>query len=238
MKHMSGRIKRMAAPNRWPIKRKVSYWAAKPSAGAHSLDYSLPLVSVVRDMLTLVRSAKEGRLLISQGNFSVDGRVRKDPNYPVGLMDVITVKGEEGAYRMMIDRRNKLHLVPATKDEASWKLCRVQGRHTLKGGKKQIALHDGRSIVADLDAKTGDVVRLELPTQKVVEVFRLAPGSKAIITGGSHVGELATVKKFEKWRNPAPNLVHFEEGFSTVWMNVFVSGTTQSAVKLPEVSAL
>ena len=228
----------MAAPYRWPVKRKESYWSPKQSAGPHSLEYSMPLISVVRDMLSLVRTAKEGRLLISKGNFSVDGRVRRDPNYPVGLMDVLTIKGEEEAYRMMINTRNKLHLVPATKEEASWKLCRIQGRHMLKGGKKQITLHDGRCIIADTDASTGDVVRLELPSQKVVEVFKLAPGSKALITGGSHVGELATVKKFEKWRNPAPNLVLFEEGFSTVWMNVFVSGKTQSAVRLPEVSAI
>lgn len=235
---MSGRIKRMAAPRRWPVKRKVNYWAAKPSAGPHSVDYSVPLIAVVRDMLSIVRTAKEGRLLISQGSFSVDGRVRKDPDYPVGLMDVLTIKGEEEAYRMLIDRRNRLHLVSVTKEESSWKLCRVQGRQTLSGGRKQIRLHDGRNILGDVEATTGDVFKIELPTQKVVEVFKLAPGSKALITGGHHVGELATVKKFEKWRNPAPNLVHFEEGFSTVWTNVFVSGKTQSAIKLPEVPAI
>lgn len=235
---MSGRIKRMAAPNRWPIKRKVDYWAAKPSAGAHKTDFSIPLIAVVRDMLSLVRSAKEGRMLISGGNFYVDGRVRRDPNYPVGLMDVVTVKGEEGGYRMLINRRNKLHLVPVDKEEVSWKLCRVQGRHTLKGGKKQISLHDGRNLLADVDAVTGDVFKVDLPSQKIVEVFKLVPGSKALITGGTHVGELATIKRFEKWRNPAPNLVHFEEGFSTVWTNVFVAGKTQPAVRLPEVSAL
>ena len=228
----------MSAPYRWPIKRKVNYWAAKPSAGPHNTGFSIPLIAVVRDMLSLVRTAKEGSLLISRGAFSVDGKVRKDTHYPVGLMDVLSVTGQEGGYRMMIDRRNRMHLVPVSKEEASWKLCRVQGRHTLRGGKNQITLHDGRTIFGDVDAGTGDVLRLEIPTQKIAEVYRLAPGSKALITGGSHVGELATVKKFEKWRNPAPNLVLFEEGFSTVWTNVFVSGTTQSAVRPPEVSAI
>lgn len=235
---MSGRIKRMAAPYRWPVKRKESYWAAKPSPGPHGLEYSMPLISVVRDMLSLVGLAKEGRKLIAQGSFSVDGKVRNDPNYPVGLMDVLTVKGEEGGFRMLIDRRNRLHLVPVGKEEVSWKLCRVQGRHMLSGGKKQLTFHDGRTIVSDLDARTGDVVRLEIPAQRVSEVYRLAPGSKALITGGSHVGQLATVKTFEKWRNPAPNLVHFEEGFSTVWTNVFVSGATSSVIRPPEVSAI
>lgn len=228
----------MAAPVKWPIRRKENHWASKPSPGPHGMDYSLPLISVVRDMLTLARTAKEARRLISQSSFSVDGRPRTDANYPVGLMDVITVKGEEGGYRMLVDSRNKLHLVPVTKEEVAWKLCRVQGRHSLSGGRKQVSLHDGRTLLAETDASTGDVLKLELPSQKILEVFKLAPGSKAIIAGGTHVGQLATVKKFEKWRNPAPNLVYFEEGFSTVWTNVFISGAAESLVRLPEVSAL
>lgn len=235
---MSGRIKRMAAPVKWPIKRKANYWASKPSPGPHGIETSMPLVSVVRDMLSLARTAKEARRLISQGSFSVDGKIRNDPNYPVGLMDVLTVKGEEGGFRMLVDGRNKLHLVPVTKEEISWKLCRVQGRHTITGGKKQVSLHDGRTLLVETDASTGDVLRLELPSQKILEVFKLTPGSKAIIAGGRHVGELATIKKFEKWRNPAPNLVYFEEGFSTVWTNVFVSGSTESRIRPPEASAL
>ena len=235
---MSGRIKRMAAPQRWPLKRKTDYWIVKPSAGPHETEFALPLLMVIRDTLKLCNNAREARALINAGAFSVDGRIRKDYRYPVGLMDVLTVKGEEGGYRMIIDRRKKLHLVRIPPEECSWKICRVEGRRTLPGGRPQILLHDGRTILSDISVKTGDAVRIGLPEQKIVDVMQLRPGAKALVTGGSHVGEIATVSKFEKWRNPAPNLVYFKEGFSTIWRNVFVAGDEVSSIKAVEVPAL
>ena len=111
---MSGRVKRMAAPRRWQIKRKTSYWAVKTSPGPHEMEFSVPLLQVVRDMLSICETSREAKMLISGGRFSVDGRVRKDYRYPVGLMDVLKIEGEEGGYRMLIDRRNKMHpLCPA-----------------------------------------------------------------------------------------------------------------------------
>jgi small subunit ribosomal protein S4e len=235
---MSGRIKRMAAPQRWPLKRKTDYWVVKPSPGPHETDFSLPLLVVVRDTLKLCNNAREARALINACTFSVDGRIRKDYRYPVGLMDVLRVKGEEGGYRMLIDRRRKLHLMPIPPEECGWKICRVEGRKTLPGGRQQILLHDGRTVISDIAVRTGDVLRLGLPEQKIVEVMQLKQGAKALVTGGSHVGEIATVSKFEKWRNPAPNLVYFREGFSTVWSNVFVAGDETSSIKAVEVPAI
>ncbi|MBX8631904.1 MAG: 30S ribosomal protein S4e [Thermoplasmata archaeon] len=235
---MPGRVKRIAAPGRWPVQRKTSYWAVKPSSGPHEEEFSMPLLSVVRDMLHLCNNSREAKLMINGGLFSVDGRVRKDYAFPVGIMDVVTVRGEEGGYRMSINRRSKMHLVPIPQSECSWKICRVEGKRILPGGKVQIALHDGRTLLSDVKVRTGDVIRLEVPEQKVLDVLPLRAGMKALVTGGSHVGEIATVSRFEKWRNPAPNLVYFSEGFSTVWSNVFVAGTEDSVIKVPEVSAV
>ena len=235
---MSGRVKRMAAPRRWQIKRKTSYWAVKTSPGPHEMEFSVPLLQAVRDMLSLCETSREAKILISAGRFSVDGRVRKDYRYPMGLMDVLKIEGEEGGYRMLIDRRNKMHLVPVPASDCGWKLCRIEGKKVTRGGKTQISLHDGRNMLGNVDASTGDVLRLEIPSQKVLGTFKLKEGSKALLIGGSHVGELATVSKFEKWRNPAPNVVYFKEGFSTVWLNVFVTGAAESSIRLPEVAAI
>jgi small subunit ribosomal protein S4e len=136
-------------------------------------------------------------------------------------------------FRMLMDRRNRMHLVPISREEAAWKICRVQGKTVVGRGRTQVHLHDGRNLF-NVDARTGDAVRLELPKQKVLDVFRLQKGSKAFIAGGSHVGEIATVERFERWDNPAPNLVYFQEGFSTVWNNVFVFGD-QPLIRVPEV---
>ncbi|MEM3852210.1 MAG: 30S ribosomal protein S4e, partial [Methanomassiliicoccales archaeon] len=166
----------------------------------------------------------------------IDGRARMDPNFPVGLMDILWVKDEEGAYRMLKDKRGRMHLVSVPKEEKNWKLCRVEGRQTIAGGKVQVRFHDGRNLLSTAELNTGDVVRLEVPTQKILDVYRLKAGVKAIISGGSHVGQLATIERYERWNKPSPNLVYFSEGFSTVWTNVFAVGETP-VVTPPEVSA-
>lgn len=230
---MSGRVKRIAAPAQWPVERKVHFWNAKPSPGPHSMRLSLPLLNVVRDMLSLCDTSKEARLAINGGGVLVDGVVRKDSNFPVGIMDVLSIPSEQLYFRMMIDHRKRMHLVPISEQEAVWKICRIEGKSVLRGGKGQVHLHDGRNLL-NAQGNTGDSVRIELPSQKVLNVYRLEPGARAVITGGSHTGQIATVDRFVEWKNPAPNLVYFKEGFSTVWHNVFVFGT-EPLLKVPEV---
>ena len=56
-------------------------------------------------------------------------------------------------------------------EEAAWKICRIEGKTTIKGGKTQLNLHDGRNIIVE-DAQaysTGDSLKLGLPEQNVLE---------------------------------------------------------------------
>ena len=80
------------------------------------------------------------------------------------------------------------------------------------------------TILADLGA---DVIRVE------------RPGGQ-LLTGGSHVGELATVSKEEEIRSPAANLVAVKSGseeYSTIKPYVFLVGKGKPEIALPEVNA-
>jgi len=68
-------------------------WATKPSQGPHKLRECIPLNLVVKNKLKLALNSREAKLIIAakDGNFAVDGKVRKDFKYPVGIMDVITI---------------------------------------------------------------------------------------------------------------------------------------------------
>ena len=72
------------------------------------------------------------------------------------------------------------------------------------------------------------------PEQKVLAALPLAEGNIALLTGGKHAGELAHVARFEKTRNPRANLVHFQEGFSTIMDYVFVVGGQTPEIRVPE----
>ena len=86
--------------------------------------------------------------------------------------------------------------------------------------------------------RTGDVLKIELPSQKIVKAFKLEKGNLALLVGGSHPGSLQTIESYEIRRGSASNLVTFKEGFSTVKENVFVVGEKTSEIKLLEAKAI
>lgn len=236
---MKKHMKRLPAPRSWAISRKTDFWVSKPSPGPHPMDRSMPLGLILRDLLAVCDTAREARHILNARHVLVDGRPITDPKFPVGLMDVVALEDTKAYYRMLVDKRGRMHLVPIEAAESKWKLCRIEDKTTVHGGKTQINLHDGRNVLMEKDApKTGTTLRLALPDQKVLGHYELAAGSTALITGGKHVGELAHVLAVQKTRNPRANVVTFKEGFSTDIDKVFVVGRETAEVKMPEVSAL
>jgi small subunit ribosomal protein S4e len=190
-------------------------------------------------MLKVCDTAREARHILNNRGVLVDGRVVTDPKFPVGLMDVLSLKETKAHYRMLVNVRGRMSLVPIGEAEADWKLCRVEDKTTVRGGKTQINLHDGRNILLPKDAyKTGATLRIHVPDQKVVEHYELGKGAPVLVTAGKHVGEIAHVQEVQLTRNPRANVVTFTEGFSTDIGKVFVVGTEGPAIKTPEVSAI
>jgi len=236
---MKKHIKRMAAPKSWAIPRKTSHWVTKPSPGPHRTDKSMPLLSVVRDMLELCDNSREARLIIGSRSIAVDGRVVTDYKFPVGLMDVVTVLKTKQSYRMMVDYKARLKLVPVTDIEKGWKLARIDGKKVVAGGKVQLNLHDGRCVLLPKDQyKTGDVLKIELPAQKVVKAIKLEKGNLVFVLGGSHPGSVQTIEDYKVGRGASANVITCKEGFSTVKENVFVIGEKTPEVKVPEAKAV
>jgi small subunit ribosomal protein S4e len=195
----------------------------------------MPITLVVRDVLGLAKTAREVRFILHNELAKIDGRVVKDTRRGVGLMDVLTL-GEEN-YRCVLDHNGRLQYRPIGAKEAAWKVCRIEGKTTIKGGRTQLNLHDGRNILVDDASKeaysTGDSLKISLPDQKVLEHIRFGEGTRCYLIGGAHVGSTADVKEYVEKRSSMPNEVLFE-GFGTVARNVFAIGDT--AMPLSEVA--
>ena len=235
---MSRHIKRLASPRVWSIPKKSNVWTTKPSAGPHPLKRSIPLQTLIRDVLKHCDTAAEARKIIGARDILIDGKGVRRPKHPVGLMDVVSLPKIKENYRMLIDAKGRLKLKDITMDRSNWKLCRIENKRTIRGGKTQLNLHDGRNLILDKDEhKPGDVLKIEVPSQKIIDSFPLKEGNMAIVIGGKHSGELGTIEKYEVSRAPGPNIVWFKEGFSTTKDNVFIVGTKKPEIKLLEVRA-
>ena len=234
---MSDHMKRLAAPRTWPLKRKVSVWVTKQSAGAHSIEDSMSAVTVLRDMVGACDTAREAKRIIGNREMFVDGKAVKNPKAPVGFMDVISIPKMNLNYRMLITDKGKLALVPIDADEAAWEICKIMDKTVVKGGKIQLNLSGGRNILLDKnDYKCGDSLKIAFEGQAIMDHYALAAGNTVLIKEGAHSGSIKTVKEVEIVRGSAPNLVIFTDGTQTVVDNCFVIGAAQSAIKLPEAS--
>jgi len=204
-KGKTARLKRKPAPAFWPIHRKEAPWIVKPSSGSHSLHKCLPMTLILRDMLGVAQTRREGKLILAQGKVLVDGKVRKQDDSPVGLMDVISIPEMNTYYRLMPSHKG-LILAPIPKEEANIKLVRVEDKNAVSNG-VQIALHDGSNIlikVADpknpieVKYETFDILKITYPDKQVTETLKTKEGNLAIITGGKNIGKQGKIVEIEK----------------------------------------
>ncbi len=225
-------LKRVAAPRAWPITRKTSKWVAKPMPGAHSEERGMPLVVVLRDLLKVADKSKEIKQILHEGKVQVDGKVRKDYRYTVGMFDTISIPALNANYRMVIGDNGKFHIVPVT--DASAKICKIVNKTAVKGGKIQLNLHDGTTMLASNDYKTKDSIIIKVPERKIDQHFTYAVGSLVMVTEGKHSGEIGKIKEIKTVRSSAPNTVVITTpagDFETIENYVFVIGKDNPAVQ-------
>ena len=231
---MSRHQKRLSMPKTWNIQRKTHKWAVKASPGPHSGLKSIPLLLVIRDVMKLANSSREAKKILHDGNILVDGVVRRDYKFPVGVFDVITIPKIDLSYRVFLDEKQRLSLRKISDPEV--KLCKITDKTIVKGGNTQLNLHDGSNIVSDeYSYHSSDSVILTLPERKVVKHITYKPGSLALVIGGAHSGELATIEDVRKTRSTMPNMtsLHSSYDFETIEDYVFVIGKGTPEIETP-----
>ena len=170
----SSHMKRLTMPRSLPLTRKTDIWVQKPNPGGHSDEMCMPLGIILRDVLGLAHSQREAKRMVSTRQVLVDGRIETDVGRGVGIMDVLTVGDDH--YRCLLDENGKLRYRSIPAKDSSSKLCRVMGKTTIRGGKTQVHLHDGRNITVDEANKynSGDTLVVSLPDQEVSSQYHLS----------------------------------------------------------------
>jgi len=202
----SKHMKRIAAPTAVPVHDKKEFvWMSRPMPGPHPKERSIPLGVLLRDVLKMVKTAKEAKKVLSGRLVMVDGKARVEEKFPVGLMDVVSIPKSGKHFRIVVDRKGRLVPLEIKDEEASTKLAKVTRKHTVPGGKTNLTLHDGRNMLADNHILVGDSIALSLPDGKLSKHLKREKDCSCLVMEGKHAGTLVKLKEIIERRGGKPN---------------------------------
>jgi len=245
-------LKRLNAPKHWLLHKLGGIWAPRPSSGPHKLRECTPLSLILRNRLKYALTRREVTMIVMRRLVEVDGKVRTDINYPAGFMDTITIDKTDERFRLLYDVKGRFVLHRISKEEAAYKLARVQqiskakkasiGRNPLQTGQlaaiPYLVTHDGRTIrYADPAIRVDDTVKLDIATGKVTGHLKFEAGNTCMVTRGANIGRIGVITRTEK--HPGSfDIVHLTDKkgahFATRSSNVFVIGDGQKPlISLP-----
>merc|ERR1712147_123913 len=204
--------------------------APRPSTGPHKLRECLPLVLILRNRLKYAISGQEAKQICMSKHVKVDGKVRTDPTYPAGFMDVISIEKTGENFRLVYDTKGRFTVHRITEEEAGYKLG--------KGGIPFLVTHDARTIrYPDPSIRVNDTVKVDLSTGKIVDFIRFDTGVIAMATGGRNMGRVGVITHRER-HDGGFNIVHIKDAidneFATREANVFIIGQEKPWISLPK----
>lgn len=187
-------IKTINAPKTWDLPRKNSKFVKRPNPGPHTLNTSVSLQNVIRDMLKLAKTARETRYILNKKNVLVNKIRRKTPDFPVGLIDTVEIVETENSYRMLFNKKGKLALYKINKEDTNKIIATIRNK-TFYKGKIQLNLSNGMNLLVDgKDYKTFQSILLEMPDKKITDMIDFVNGCSVYLAAGKHIGTLGKLE--------------------------------------------
>lgn len=221
----SNRLKRQVMPAFWQVPRKAYRLAVRPIPGPHPIDRCYPLGVLLRDVLKVTSNMREAEKVLHNGYVYVDGVKRHDIHFPVGLMDVVELQPPKKVYRLVPrdglilkpveiaegEREKEKEMEMEREREKNLKICKVVSKHTVKGGRIQYTLHDGRNILDRLNGITvNDSILIKVPGQEVIDTVKMEKGALALITVGDNAGTTGRIVEVKEGTITLPKRVVVE----------------------------
>jgi len=236
-------LKRLNAPRHWMLDKMGGVFAPRPTAGPHKMRECLPLMLVLRNRLKYALTGREVNAICMQRLIKVDSKIRTEKNYPTGFMDVIDIEKTDEHFRVVYDTKGRFIMHRITKEEASYKLCKVTKLQVGSKGVPNVVTHDGRTIrYPDPLVRVLDTIVVDVATNKIKDSIKFDLGNLVMVTGGRNMGRVGTVVHREKHKGNH-DICHVRDAagndFATRMSNVFVIGKgNKPMISLPKAKGI
>ncbi len=219
-------LSRLVSPKTWPVQRKGLKWITRPNPGPHTLKNCIPLNLVVKDLLKYAKTTREVKKILNEGKILIDKKLRKDPKFPLGLMDVLEIPATKEYFRVWYTSKGKFTLVKLSAEEAQLKPMKIVGKKILKGKKIQLNFYDGTNMIIPKDSyKVGDTLIISLGGKKatIKKHVKFERGALVYIAEGKYRGLAGNIEDIKEiFRNPTIKVKSKDRTFETSKRFAFV----------------
>ncbi len=251
-------LKRSKAPKLWRIARKEKKWTVNPVCGPHNKE-AISLGFIIRDYLGYAHNIREVKQILNERKVLINGTVRTDYRFPVGIMDVVEIPSTQQYFRILPNKKEQLTLHPIPAEEAQIRPLKILGKQLVEPGTYQFQFHDGTTMhvsgtesgkrkekeSASKSVQGSSVSQSQIQAQvrytplstvlynftshTIVNYFPFEKNTYAMITGGRNVSKAGKITSI---KNDMVE-IEAEEKVRTLKENVFVIGVEESIISLP-----
>lgn len=187
-------MKRLAAPKSWAVLRKERTFITRPKPG-RSFDLAMSLNQVMKLLIKKGNTTKEVRYILHNDGVLVNSTRVYDHRLPVGFMDVVSFPSVNEHFLVLLSRKGKLCVQTLDNKLADQRLVKVRSKTRL-AGKFQVNAYDGTNVLVDkAPYSIGD--SLTIKAGKITSHLPMQSGAHIILTGGSHLGMVGSVKEVD-----------------------------------------
>lgn len=234
-------IKRVAAPKNWYLGKLKGVYGTRPTAGPHKLRECIPLNVLLQQRLKYALTRDEAMKIVldKEGMVKIDGKVRRNHRFPLGIMDVVSIEKTNEHFRILLDIKGRFQPHRIDAKEAGFKLCKIVRKQIGKNKIPYIVTHDGRTIrFPHPDIEISDSIKLNVNTHEIDGCIKFVNGATVTLTGGNNMGRIGVLQSIEKHLGSF-DIAHVKDSrgkhFSTRVGNVMVIGDGKTpAISLPK----
>lgn len=225
-------LKRLAAPKSWLLDKSGGVYAPRPTPGPHKLKECIPLCLLLSKKLGYAQNSKEIKHIMKNRMIKINGKVRTDSKFPVGIMDILSIPRTGETYRVLYNTHGRF-ILHQLENEENFIISKVVKKKIGKGKVPHIYTENGNCFrYCDLEIQVGDSVKIDINSRKVIEYLSIAEGNTVYLLRGRNMGCSGVVVGIEK------DIVKIRDAndryFSTLKKNLMVIGAEKSWISLGE----
>ena len=108
-----------------------------------------------------------------EGLIKIDHKIRREPHYPCGFMDVVSIEKTGENFRLLFDVKGRYQAHKIDESEANFKLCKVIKVAIGPNKVPYVVTHDGRTLrFPHPSIKKNDSIKLNLKTGEIEQFLK------------------------------------------------------------------